>query len=176
MNVNADRVGEVTGGFVAPAIWGGLTFFPASRISLHTEFDLPMAYDTQWRHQGSAGFIADIKHQDIVLSELVGFRPRLGAQVDLLAGFGLVFARKAQTTTYTGAFITDKGPFQTVQTDRDPSLIGGVNVAVDVSRHASIVARIRARATYRQQETRTPDFLFSRFSIPPSVGIQFRFR
>lgn len=175
MDVNTERVGEVTGDFLAPAIWGAGTFVPSSLISLHTEFDLPMSYHTSWVHQGSAGFNADIKHQDMVLSQLVGFRPRARTQADVLIGFGLVFARNVQTTTYTGAFITNKGPVQTVTTDVDPAIVGGINVAIDLGRRASLVTRIRARATFRNKETQTPDWLFGRFNVTPSVGVQFRF-
>jgi hypothetical protein len=166
---------ELTGGFVVPGIWGEAAFFSSPRISFHTGIDVPMSsYDTHWRHVGTAGFDAHINHYDTVVSELVGFRPRGAGRIKVvtLVGFGLVFARSVQSTTYPQLSSSGREPTRAVQTDSDPSLVGGVNISVGLSRRVSIITRVRARVTSRNQDT--ADDHFGWFSLTPSAGITLR--
>jgi hypothetical protein len=166
---------ELTGGFIASGIWGEGAFFPSARISLHTGIDVPVSsYDTHWHHVGTAGFDAQIKHYDTVLSQLVGFRPRSTRRTEVIAvvGFGLVFARSVQSTTYPQFSTSGRAPTRAVQTNVDPSFLGGLNISAQVNPRIGIIGRVRARATVRREDA--PDGHFGWFGITPSVGITLR--
>jgi hypothetical protein len=161
---------ELTTGFLSQAAWAEGTFFPSARISLHTALDLPVwTYDTHWHHVGTAGFDAHIKRYDTVVSEAIGFRTRSAGrtQVITVVGFGLVFARTVYQSTYPQFSTSGRAPRRTVETNLNPSVLGGINLSVVVSRRVGIVARILARATHRSD--RTPHFGW--FNLTPAVGI-----
>ena len=173
-NETIEAVGgdELTTGFMAPAVWAEGTVFPSARISLHTAIDLPVwSYDTHWHHVGTAGFNAHIKHYDTVVSEVVGFRPRNAGRMQLVAvvGFGLVFARSVQSTTYPLLSTSGTTATRTVHTGVNPSLVGGLNLSAAVSPRVGIMARLRTRATHRTDDS--PDEHFGWFNFTPSFGI-----
>jgi hypothetical protein len=161
---------ELTTGVMSPAFWAEGAFFPSGRVSLHTAIDLPVsAYDTHWRHVGTAGFDAHIKRYDTVVSQAIGFRTRSTdrTQVITVVGFGLVFTRTVNESTYPQFSTSGRAPTRTVETNLNPSVVGGVNLSVAVSRRVGLMARIRARATHRSDGTPNLGWL----NLTPAFGI-----
>jgi hypothetical protein len=156
------------------AAWGEAVFPTSAHLSVHISAEIPSSFSMQVRHLGSAGFLRDIRHRDIVVAPMIGLRARgsLGVRPVGVVGLGVVFARTRSTDQPTGR-IPPPAPF-TFDTNKVlPALVGGLELPFMVSAHASLLTRIHARYVWRNNQF--ANVYIGALTITPSVGVQFGF-
>ena len=169
-NSDSDSLGIDAG------LWGEASFPLSATMSFQTGIDFPATPFQMTRDvPGSTGFRADIRHRDIVLNELLVFRPRSAgrAHPEALVGIALVFARTVQDVTSTA--LRPGPPPETstvVHTAFFPAITGGLDWPIQLSQNLSLVPRVRVRVVLKDGNQFYP---FSRVGISPGIGIRFGF-
>jgi hypothetical protein len=168
---------EIQSGRVSTSLaaWGEAVFPAGAHLSVHISAEIPSSFSMQVRHQGSAGFLRDIRQRDIVVAPMIGLHARgpLGVRPVGVVGIGIVFARTRSTNQFTGGVGPPSAPFTSDTNKVLPALVGGLELPFMVSAHASLITRIHGRYVWRNNQF--GDEYIGALTITPSVGIQFGF-
>jgi hypothetical protein len=158
--------------------WADLSTPLSRRLMFHLGADQSLVNpEITFRKPGSAGYINRVSRRETQVAVLFGFRPSLAraVTVELIAGFGAVFATQTAALTFTGASDSRKG--MTLPQDRPtamaPIFVGGVDVSAPFSPRVSFVIRLRSRAAIFSDDDRA-DFGGGWLSLTPSFGVVIR--
>ena len=155
----ATRAGSPPLGVKAPA-----------NVVVVASLEVPLSYERSYRHPGTAGYIAQLEHRDMVISGLVGFTsgsPRARTQV--LVGGGLAFARLSGNLLPTG-FHQGEPPTSYALSETEPVIAGGVEQRIQIGQRLALLVGCRLRFMFRSDEMQRHGINTS-LSIAPRVGV-----
>jgi hypothetical protein len=157
--------------------WGELIAFASPLVAFHTGFEFPTATSTNVRHFGSAGFESAVSRRELVVYEVIGFHSQDAskARPTGLVGFGLAVSQIDDHRTEFRPI-----PPNLMTTIRKtlfvPSIMGGIEVPVNLGDKLALVAELRGRVALRKGLGFPFDEMFGRFSLTPGIGVRFHWR
>jgi hypothetical protein len=172
-------------GGTAIGVTGAIGRFLTPGISIAFEPSVPSRFESVKEINYDTSYQIDNRHRDLILSGLVGFALHQSGKVHLtlVGGPSIVREDTLQRTAFrlvpVFTFQGDFGPYgaETQLTRWTMGIAYGVDVAVDVSRHVSIVTDARmywiSRAVH--EDSQSERLGLSSFVIRPALGIRARF-
>ena len=164
--------------FVNQLVWGEISVPWIRQTSLTTRAEIPLRnFESVRIHPGTRGSVTDVRYNEIVLAELVGFHLPSSTQVHPIAfaGGAVVFGRAKEGITeypFRPDGSQERVFYQQTVTDTFIAFVTGCDLSVDVNDRMSIAPGFRVRFPFRKGWAETQ---FVRLGFSPGVGVQFRF-